>query len=84
MSLMTDKDKKFKNSYEFTYCQHFQASLNTAASGLLHFLPTSILSSVLYFFSTKEMDNEKRIGSLSNETSDYRLCISRVLKYMDI
>lgn len=24
MGLMTDKDKKFKNTYEFTYCQHFQ------------------------------------------------------------
>lgn len=36
------------------------------------------------FFPTKEVDNEKCIGSVSNETSDYMLCTSGVLEYMDI
>lgn len=52
------------------------SSLNIAISGLLLFLPTYII----IFFPTKEVDNEKWVGVLSNETSDYMLCTFSMLK----
>lgn len=33
------------------------------------------------FFPTKEVDNKKCIGGLSNETSEYILCVSSILKH---
>ena len=79
MGLMTDKDKKVPRIHMnlLTVSTSRDASLNIAVSGLLLFLPTYIL----FFFPTKEVDNEKCIGGLSNETSEYMLCTSSILKH---
>lgn len=62
MGLMTDKDKKEPRIRMnlLTVSTSRDASLNIAISGLLLFLPTYIL----FFFPTKEVDNEKCIGGL--------------------
>lgn len=75
---MTDKDKKVPRIHTnlLTVSTSRDASLHITVSGLF-----SCPHVYFIFLPTKEVDNEKYIGSLSNETYECMLCTSSILNH---